>query len=213
MQLNDPGMTLKEFQGKVSEEMDLKGDLAVFYVESGFNRKINNDEQFQKALTVTTSFAVEVLKVPYLIRVTYETIVYAFEIKSLSLEEFNNELCKQFAWNKRDLESIQLVHGSTIIVGSLSLYFEKVIQTSNDTNALDFIIQPRVLPSKPTVINESSVSMSTAPTSAPPPATVSAPVKVTVLPHDSLVKESFDVMLSYEWKSGTDIVLKIKQEL
>ncbi|KAJ3267594.1 U3 snoRNP protein, partial [Blyttiomyces sp. JEL0837] len=57
---------------------------------------------------------------------------------------------------------------------------------------------PKVIPSKPTVINESSVGTSTQPPSSLPPTPISAPVKVTVLQHDALVKESFDVMLSYE---------------
>ncbi|KAJ3269052.1 hypothetical protein HDU76_011325, partial [Blyttiomyces sp. JEL0837] len=48
MQLYDPGMTMKEFQDKIAEEMDLKGDLAVFYVELGFKKKSTATSSFRK---------------------------------------------------------------------------------------------------------------------------------------------------------------------
>ncbi|KAJ3312794.1 hypothetical protein HDU76_002807 [Blyttiomyces sp. JEL0837] len=207
----DGTSTLKAFQDEIAEEMNLDPSrIALFYMDDGFRVKVKGDRSFHEALTQTNMFIVEEMVSvpkevksakldPILIKVTYDSIIYAVEIKSPSLDEFNKELCKQFAWNNDDLESMHLVHKS-IVVTSES-FFVRALKTCSDEKVdAEFFIRPKELPPRPSM--------------KPVIVTNAAPVAVSAKQVDSLHDhEAFDVMLSYEWTSGKEIVVRIKQEL
>ncbi|KAJ3319167.1 hypothetical protein HDU76_000624 [Blyttiomyces sp. JEL0837] len=209
----DGSSTLKDFQLEIATEMYLEpSTISLFYMDSGFLVKIKGDRSFREALTETTLFTVEGTTVSTLehvalsdssdrsivIRVTYENILYAIEINSPSLDELNKQLCKQFAWNSTELESMVLIHNSTAIINE-PIFIKTLTACDEAKTEPEFILQPKPLSSKPST----ELSTLTVP-----------PVSVTVKSPDSaVVHETFDVMLSYEWTSGKAIVKRIKEEL
>ncbi|KAJ3304916.1 hypothetical protein HDU76_005100, partial [Blyttiomyces sp. JEL0837] len=196
----DSTSTLKGFLDEIAGVMNLDPScIALFYVEDGLRVKVKGDRSFREALAQTNIFiAEEVVSVPeegeaakqapILIKVAYDSIIYAVEIKSPSLDEFNKQLCKQFAWNEKDLASMQLVHETTV-VGSPE-YFERTVNSSRASNQYTtLVLQPKNMPAKPT------------------PDVVPS----TLLKNNENAKDSFDVMLSYNWQDK-DLVSKVKEE-
>ncbi|KAJ3316860.1 hypothetical protein HDU76_001512, partial [Blyttiomyces sp. JEL0837] len=146
-----PGSTLQQFLDEVAKDVNLDPNtITLFYTESGFRVKGKGDKLFQEALAETTMFTVEGWistagpdiatsnEDPILIRVTYDNITYAIEIKSMSLNQFNKEVCKQFAWNNDDLESMQLFYPSSgpqsapVTIAPISVTFKPMDTADHD---------------------------------------------------------------------------------
>ncbi|KAJ3322341.1 hypothetical protein HDU76_013894 [Blyttiomyces sp. JEL0837] len=205
----DDSWTLETFKEEIAKEMELDAaTMTLFYMDGDFRVKVKGDQSFRAALKEAESFLVEgsmlvndevasVVQAPahqitqkFIIKVTYETIVYVIEIQTALLDEFNDE----FAWNKEDLVSMQLVHGSTIVTSSL--YFERTLHSCSAAGTdAEFILRPKVLPSRPSPVSSAPIAPSAHSSIAPG------------------LNENFDVMLSYEWTSGKELVVKIKEEL
>ncbi|KAJ3327417.1 hypothetical protein HDU76_011840 [Blyttiomyces sp. JEL0837] len=147
----------------------------------------------------------------FVLKVVYEGTDYAIEIKAPSLDEFGQELCKQFAWNKNDLLSMQILHNTTVVTSST--YFERILTThqqqqseSSDIADVEFLLRPKELPNRP-VVPATVISLDSLQGSGS-----SAMVQVSPLV-DGVSAAGYDVMLSYEWTTGKTLVQIIKQEL
>ncbi|KAJ3312795.1 cytokinesis protein 3 [Blyttiomyces sp. JEL0837] len=194
--------TLNAFLAEIAAEMNLDpSSITLFYMDDSFRVKVKVQDGNVTTTTTTTNVISDltttmVVSDPILIKVTYDNVLYAIEIKSPSLDEFNNQLCKQFALDKHDLESMHLVHNS-IVITSDSI-FVRVLKScgEHEKTEAEFLVRPK------------SVIISKQSSEAP-----NTPMAVTLKPLDVADYETFDVMLSYEWSSGKYIVIKIKQEL
>ncbi|KAJ3326875.1 hypothetical protein HDU76_012553 [Blyttiomyces sp. JEL0837] len=131
---------------------------------------------------------------PYIVIVTYQDEDTAIETRSPSLTEFKNELCMEFNWTANDLESIRIVHEG-IYVKSPS-YFENTLKSSRAANQYaKFVLKPKGTPTKPPTFPTSEI--------VPSPAVTS----------DVIGKNSFDVMISYDWGQGKPLALEIDRKL
>ncbi|KAJ3332020.1 hypothetical protein HDU76_001528 [Blyttiomyces sp. JEL0837] len=214
LRVDYPNMTFHEFKNKVSTKMDFDpGYVSIFYTHSEFRVDVTDDESLQEALDETHSFVIEssqeicsnaihgsatesILPVPndcYIVKVTYENTEYGMELQLPSFNEFNNERYKQFAISENDLASMHIVHG-TIVVTSPS-YFESTVKSCKARNEdAAFLLQPKVrLFARPPMISLSHIAPSL-------PFTA-----------DLKAKDSFDVMISYDWSQGKNLALKLKE--
>ncbi|KAJ3319902.1 hypothetical protein HDU76_000425 [Blyttiomyces sp. JEL0837] len=210
-----PNETLSEFKNKISTKMELppRTHVTVFYLNSEFRVNVTDDESLQEALEETHSFKVEDTQESNvdtfenasndgcIVEVTYEGTEYAIEIQSPSLNEFNNELCRQFGFNQDDLAYLQIVHGTTVVTSPG--YFANAVKSSRASNGYaKFVLTPKITPPKPSIFSTTQIVPS------PPVAT------------DSSAKCSYDVMISYEllmslgsWTEGKSLAVEIDRKL
>ncbi|KAJ3316116.1 hypothetical protein HDU76_002072, partial [Blyttiomyces sp. JEL0837] len=107
----DDSWTLETFKDEIAKEMELDAaTMTLFYMDGDFRVKVLGDQSFRTALKETESFLVEgsmlvndevasVVRAPsalpirqkFIIKVTYESIVYVIEIQTALLDEFNDE--------------------------------------------------------------------------------------------------------------------------
>ncbi|KAJ3330791.1 hypothetical protein HDU76_004871 [Blyttiomyces sp. JEL0837] len=217
-------VTLAAFKGDIATELSLlPTSISIFHVNpSGPRIKVTGDRSLLMLLTAadkkseaasfvcegtpigkgSTTLSNSATSSTFVLKVIYEGTDYAIEIKSPSLEEFGQELCKQFAWNKDDLESMQIVHNTTVVTSST--YFERILTTHQQSDSstvadVEFLLRPKELPSRPRIVSLDSLG-------------TSALVQVSPLV-EGVANAGYDVMLSYEWTTGKTLVQIIKKEL
>ncbi|KAJ3316486.1 hypothetical protein HDU76_001755, partial [Blyttiomyces sp. JEL0837] len=203
---------------KIATELSLTPtSITVYHVNpSGSHSKVAGDRSLLMLLTAAdkrseaASFVCDgtpigkgstITSSAYILKVVYEGTDYAIDIKSPSLEEFGQELCKQFAWNKNDLESMQILHNSTVVTSSA--YFERILtttyqQSESSVADVELSLRPKELPSRPVASLDSLAT--------------TALVQVSPLA-EGITASGYDVMLSYEWTTGKALVQIIKREL
>ncbi|KAJ3325813.1 cytokinesis protein 3 [Blyttiomyces sp. JEL0837] len=126
--------------------------------------------------------------------VIYETTTYAIEVHSTTLDELKRQLCREFAFNRDEFDSMDIVHDSMVIAGLK--YYQSILRWCCGKERLaEFTLRPKISTSRPAMVSFTSLD-STAKSST-----------------DSIAPASYDVMLSYEWKSGKEIILKINEKL
>ncbi|KAJ3299577.1 WD repeat-containing protein 20, partial [Blyttiomyces sp. JEL0837] len=123
--------------------------------------------------------------------VNYENTEYAVEVQSTTLEELQKQLCKEFAWNNEDFQSMNIVHESRVIA-SLPYYQSILRQCWELKKPVVLVLSARVVHSKPLQSK-----------------TTSTPV-IEPTSSNSYAQDSFHVMLSYD---GKELILAIKKRL
>ncbi|KAJ3326905.1 hypothetical protein HDU76_012534 [Blyttiomyces sp. JEL0837] len=126
----------------------------------------------------------------FLVNIINEGVGYAIELSTPSLDELGDKICKQFAWNKDELSFMEIVHESTVVASEM--YFQVTVQSFQESRKIAvFLLRPKVPPAPPSTVASTSV----------------------VVAKEFGKPAQYDVMLSYEWASGKDLVKRIKREL
>ncbi|KAJ3331124.1 hypothetical protein HDU76_004033 [Blyttiomyces sp. JEL0837] len=126
----------------------------------------------------------------FLVNIINEGVGYAIELSTPSLDELGDEICKQFAWNRQELSFMEIVHESTVVASEM--YLERILKSSLESRQVaEFVLRPKVPPAPPSTVASTSI----------------------VVAQEVVKPAQYDVMLSYEWASGKELVKKIKKEL
>ncbi|KAJ3300947.1 hypothetical protein HDU76_005950, partial [Blyttiomyces sp. JEL0837] len=218
-------VTLAAFKESIAAELSLAPtSITIYHVNpSGSRTKVAGDRSLLMLLTAAdekseaatfvcdgtpigkqstmTKISAPATSSTFVLKVVYEGTDYAVEIRSPSLEEFGQE----FAWNKGDLESMQILHNTTVVTSST--YFERILTTYQQSESstvadVELSVRPKELPCRPVPASVTSLdSLAT-----------SALVQVSPLV-EGVAPAGYDVMLSYEWTTGKTLVQIIKKEL
>ncbi|KAJ3326878.1 cytokinesis protein 3, partial [Blyttiomyces sp. JEL0837] len=189
----DGDITLTEFKKMISTRMDFDPAwISVFYTDSGLQVNIVDDQSLGETLKNSdNTFSVEC---SITVSVIYETTAYAIKVHSTTLDELKRQVCKEFAFNRDEFDSMEIVHESMVIAGLK--YYQSILRSCCGKEKLaEFTVRPKISASKPANVSFTIVNPIITPST------------------DSTATESYDVMLSYEWKSGKDIIVKINEKL
>ncbi|KAJ3289804.1 hypothetical protein HDU76_007490, partial [Blyttiomyces sp. JEL0837] len=151
----DHDLAFSKFEKKISQRTNFDPSwTSVFYDDLGSRVKVEDDESLQEALAKTNSFSIEC---SIFVSVMYESITYAVELHSTTMDELKRQLCKEFALNRHEFDSMEIVHESMVIIGLK--YYQSILRSYCRREKLaEFTVRPKISSSKPSSIALTSVN-------------------------------------------------------